>query len=118
VKKIKELISKFFWVIFLIIFVGIPIILGILSVLGVGTNAFSLIADVFASLSDGNWLQGVAYTLFVIIGSINALRGMVTLSSREQDHFANLPGWVQQIITGLSFIGTIGFIIIFFERLL
>ena len=104
--------------ILLIVMIGIPVLLGILSVFGVLSTVFSTIGNVFEALSDGSWLRGVFYTLFVIVGLTNLIRGVFTFSPREEDFFARLPDWVKTLIVALSLIGTVGFIIVFFNLLI
>lgn len=104
--------------ILLIVMIGIPVLLGILSVFGVLSTVFSTIGNVFEALSDGSWLRGVFYTLFVIVGLTNLIRGVFTASDREEELLASLPDWAKNLIVGLSFVGTVGFIFVFFNLLI
>ena len=101
--------------ILLIIMIGIPALLGILSIFGVLSNVFSTIGNVFLALSSGSWLRGVTYTLFVIVGLINLIRGVFVSSPRVDNFLESLPKWAAQLIVGTSFIGSLGFIFVFFS---
>jgi hypothetical protein len=113
-KNFKEKI----WTVVLVLLIAIPALLGILAVFGVLSNVFSTISNVFVALSGGSWLRGIVYTLFVIVGLTNLIRGVFTFSPHEEDFFARLPDWAKTLIVALSLIGTVGFIIVFFNLLM
>jgi hypothetical protein len=106
------------WTILLIIMIGIPILVGILYIFGMLSKVSSVISQAFTTLSNGNWVQGVIYTLFVIVGLTNLIRGVFTASPREEILLESLPDWAYNLIVGLSFIGTFGFIVVFFNLLM
>lgn len=106
------------WTVVLVLLIAIPVLLSILAVFGALSNVFSAISNVFVALSGGSWLRGIVYTLFVIVGMTNLIRGVFTASAREEELFASLPDWAKNLIVGLSFVGTVGFIIVFFSLLI
>jgi hypothetical protein len=117
-KNFKDNLWIILGVFMLIVCIGIPILIGILSVFDILSTVSSIVNRVFMALSDGNWLQGLMHTLFVIIGLTNLIRGLLIASPREEARLESLPTWAQTLILGLSLTGTVGFVAVFFSILM
>ena len=117
-KNFKDNLWIILGVFMLIVCIGIPILIGILSVFDILSTVSSAVNRVFVALSNGNWLQGLMHTLFVIIGLTNLIRGVFIASPREEARLGSLPTWAQTMIAVVSFVGTFGFVVVFFNLLL
>ncbi len=113
-KKFKEKLKNVPWYIFLAIIVAISVISVIFYIFDFGFSIINLLNDIFVAVGDGNWIAGVLGTLAVLVGLINAVRGVFAEPPKK---FYKLPEWAQTLIMGLSLIGTIWFLIVFFDKL-